>query len=404
MLEGFADLMECGVASTVSNPKFPQVEAVLNEELGEAIYGDQTAAEALEKPLPPRARRSSRAELLTAPSSRADPDPGPGSALSSRRQRHGHGDHAAACAAHRTAGRLPAPLRHTLWRMRREWTAYLFIAPGLIIFSIFTLAALVFGFWLTFHEWSIIQPETPFVGLDNYRQMIDDEDFRPVDHQHLLLHRRIHPADHVASGCCWRCCSTSRSGSAGCSARCTTCRSSRRSWCSAILWKWLYNSDFGLFNFYLLKTHLIDEPLLWLSDQNLAMPAVIIMSVWGGVGFSMVIYLAGLQAIPDELYEAAEIDGAGVVARFWHVTLPLLSPTTLFLLVIGIIGSFQVFTQIFIMTQGGPAGRTATMVYFMYKAAFKFYEMGYASTLAFALFLMLLVVTAFQLRFFREQL
>jgi multiple sugar transport system permease protein len=173
---------------------------------------------------------------------------------------------------------------------------------------------------------------------------------------------------------------------------------------SAILWKWLYNSDFGLFNFYLLKTNLIDEPLLWLSDQNLAMPAVIIMSVWGGVGFSMVIFLAGLQAIPDELYEAAEIDGAGVFARFWNVTLPLLSPTTLFLLVIGIIGSFQVFTQIFIMTQGGPANRTATMVYFMYEAAFKFYEMGYASTLAFLLFAMLLVVTAFQLRIFREQL
>ena len=95
---------------------------------------------------------------------------------------------------------------------------------------------------------------------------------------------------------------------------------------AAILWKWLYNGDFGLFNYYLLKTHLIDEPLLWLSDKNLAMPAVILMSVWAGVGFSMVVYLAGLQAIPEELYESAQLDGAGRLARLRYITIPLLRP------------------------------------------------------------------------------
>ncbi len=169
-----------------------------------------------------------------------------------------------------------------------------------------------------------------------------------------------------------------------------------------ILWKWLYNGDFGLFNFYLLKTNLIDHPLYWLSDQNLAMPALILMIVWGSTGFSMVVYLAGLQAIPEELYEAAEIDGAGAWARFKHVTVPMLAPTTLFLLVMGVIGSFQVFAQIFVMTKGGPVGRTEVMVYFIYRSAFEFYEMGYASTLAFGLFAILLVVTYFQLRFYRK--
>jgi multiple sugar transport system permease protein len=132
------------------------------------------------------------------------------------------------------------------------------------------------------------------------------------------------------------------------------------------------------------------------------MPAVVLMSVWAGVGFSMVVYLAGLQAIPEELYEAARVDGAGAWARLRHITIPMLAPTTLFLLVMGIIGSFQVFTQIFVMTSGGPVQRTTTIVYYIYEAAFKFYEMGYASTLAFFLFAMLLVFTVFQLHLYRK--
>jgi multiple sugar transport system permease protein len=172
---------------------------------------------------------------------------------------------------------------------------------------------------------------------------------------------------------------------------------------AAIIWKWVYNGDFGLLNFYLLKTHLIDEPLLWLADKNLAMPSVVLMTVWSSVGFSMVVYLAGLQAIPEELYEAARVDGAGAWARLRHITLPMLAPTTLFLLVIGIIGSFQVFTQIFVMTSGGPVDRTTTMVFFIYESAFKFYEMGYASTVAAFLFAMLLVFTYLQLRLYRRR-
>jgi multiple sugar transport system permease protein len=170
----------------------------------------------------------------------------------------------------------------------------------------------------------------------------------------------------------------------------------------AIIWKWIYNGDFGLFNYYLLKTHLIQQPLLWLADQNLAMPAVILMSIWSGVGFSMVIYLAALQAIPEDLYEAARVDGASALSRLLYLTIPLLRPTTLFLAVIGIIGAFQVFTQIFIMTSGGPAERTTTVVFFIYQAAFKFYEFGYASTLSFGLLAILLVFTIIQLRIYRR--
>jgi multiple sugar transport system permease protein len=292
-------------------------------------------------------------------------------------------------------------VRITARRARREWSAYLFLAPGLIVFSVFTVAALLFAFYLTFHEWNAIQPYKPYVGLDNYQQMIHDKDFRQS-----IINTVYYTGGSVPLGM-----------GVGLSVALLLnlpirFRGVFRTLyylpvvtplvAASILWKWLYNGDFGLFNYYLLKVHLVDQPLLWLSDQNLAMPAVILMTVWMSSGFSMVVYLAGLQSIPDELYEAAKIDGAGPFQRLRFITLPMLRPTTLFLLVIGIIGSFQVFTQIFIMTNGGPVDKTTTMVFFIYQAAFKFYEFGYASTLAFGLFAMLFVVTLIQLRLYRK--
>ncbi len=290
-------------------------------------------------------------------------------------------------------------LRHRIWRER---SAYLFLAPGIIVFSIFTLAALIFAFYLTFHRWSIIEPAKPFVGLTNYRDMMNDERFAQSVVNTVYFTGASVPLS-MAIGL----------GLAVLLNLPIKFRAVFRTAyylpvvtpfiVSALLWKWLYNGDYGLFNHYLLQAHIIDEPLLWLSSQNLAMPAVILMSVWSGVGFSMVVYLAGLQSIPAELYESAMIDGAGPLSRLRHITVPMLRPTTLFLLVIGIIGSLQVFTQIFVMTSGGPVNKTTTMVYYMYLWAFKYYDMGYASTLAFALFAMLLAFTAFQLRLFRQE-
>src|SRR3954451_608516 len=297
--------------------------------------------------------------------------------------------------------RPPRGMRHKLRQVRRERSAYAFLAPPLIFFSVFTAFALLFAFYLTFHEWSIIQPDKPFVGLDNYKDMVHDERFRRSVINTLYYTGAAVPLGMLVGLCVALLLNLPLRG-----------RGLMRAMyflpgvtplvVVAIIWKWLYNGDYGLFNYYLLKTHLIDHPLLWLSDKNLAMPAVILMSVWTGTGYSMVVYLAGLQAIPEELYEASRVDGAGAFARLRHITLPLLRPSTIFLAVVGIIWSFQVFTQIFVMTSGGPVDRTTTMVYFIYQAAFKFYEMGYASTLAFALFLMLLVFTAIQLRFQRR--
>lgn len=291
-------------------------------------------------------------------------------------------------------------VRRFFWRMWRERSAYLFIAPGVIVFSVFTLAALVFAFYLTFHRWSIIEPEKPYVGLTNYDDMLHDERFvQSVLNTVYFTGASVPLTMVIGLGLALLLNQPIRGRAIFRTAYYLPVVTPFV--VSALLWKWLYNGQYGLFNYYLLQGHIIDEPLLWLSDKNLAMPAVVLMSVWSGVGFSMVVYLAGLQAIPAELYESATLDGAGTLRRIRYVTIPLLRPTTLFLLVIGIISSLQVFTQIFVMTSGGPVNKTTTMVYYMYLWAFKYYDMGYASTLAFALFAMLLVFTALQLRLFR---
>lgn len=295
------------------------------------------------------------------------------------------------------------PFRHrsTWYRMRKNWDAYVFLSVPLLLFSVFTVFALVFAFYLTFHEWSIIEPDRPFVGLQNYRDMVVDASYlRSVANTFYFTGVSV-PLTMVFGLLV---------------ALLLNLPLKARGFLRtlyflpfvtpfvvvAIIWKWLYNGDFGLFNYYLLQLHVINTPLRFLADKNLAMPSVIVMSVWAGVGFSMVVFLAALQAIPDMLYEAARVDGANAWHQLRYITIPMLRPTMLFLLVIGIIGSFQVFTQIFIMTNGGPVERTTTMVYYIYQSAFKFYEFGYASTLAFGLFALLFVFTLVQLRLYRK--
>jgi multiple sugar transport system permease protein len=300
------------------------------------------------------------------------------------------------------APRPPKGIRHTARRMRREWSAYVFLAPGVFVFSIFSLFALAFIFYLTFHEWQIIAPEKPFVGLQNYRDLLHDERFRQSVFNTVYYTGAMVPLQMLVGLGIALLLNTGLRGR-------TLLRTMYYLPCvtpfvvSAIVWKWFYNGDFGIFNFYLLKTGLIDKPLGFLSDENLAMPSVILMSVWSQVGFAMIVYLAGLQAIPEELYEAARVDGAGPIARLRHITIPMLRPTTVFLAVIGIIFAMQQFVQLFVMTRGGPVHRTTTMLFYIYESAFNFYEMGYAATLAFALFLLLLVFTVFQLRIYRRQ-
>jgi multiple sugar transport system permease protein len=162
----------------------------------------------------------------------------------------------------------------------------------------------------------------------------------------------------------------------------------------SILWIWLFNPQVGLVN-YLLSLVGIKGPL-WLASQDWALPALIFKSTWG-IGANMIILLAGLQGIPDTLYEAARIDGANPVQEFRYVTIPMLSPVLFFVIVISVINSFQILTDVLVMTQGGPGTATFVYVYYIYQAAFQYLKMGYASALAWILFAIILVLTWLQL-------
>lgn len=158
----------------------------------------------------------------------------------------------------------------------------------------------------------------------------------------------------------------------------------------AVLWRWILNPEFGILN--LLLSYIgIDGPN-WLLDRQWALPSLILMSLWG-VGGGMMIYLAGLQGIPSQLYEAVEMDGGGIWDKFAHVTIPMISPVVFFNLVTGIIGTFQEFTRVYVMTQGGPSNATLFYGLYLYRNAFKYFDMGYASALAWVLLLVILALT-----------
>lgn len=287
--------------------------------------------------------------------------------------------------------------QRSLWqRLRRTdaGVALLFLLPNLVGFAIFTARAVLEAFRLSFYRADLLTPEV-WIGLDNYHYLLTrDELFQKV-----LLNTAVYtlgsvPLSIIAGLLLALLVNTGLRGI-------TVYRTAffmpvvSSVVAVSLLWQWLYNSDFGLIN-EILRALGVRQPPLWLSDPRWAMPALIIMSVWRQAGYNMVLFLAGLQGIPQHLYEAAQIDGATRWSRFWSITLPLLSPTTFFVLVISIIGSFQVFDQALILTNGGPANATNTVVMYIYQQGFQFFRMGYASAIAWILFIIIFGATLLQ--------
>ncbi|HET9588741.1 MAG TPA: sugar ABC transporter permease [Anaerolineales bacterium] len=290
-------------------------------------------------------------------------------------------------------------LRETLRQMRKNWSAYVFIAPGLIHFAIFTVFAVSFAFYISFHEWNIIQPDKPFVGLDNYLRLFDDPRFLRAVTNTFTFMAGI-PLG-LASGLSVALLLNTKVRGQAIYRTLFYIPVVTPLVVSSIIWKWVYQGDYGLLNYYLLKLGIIDQKIVWLADPDLALPALIIMMIWGGTGSTMVIYLAGLQSIPEEMYDAAKVDGANALQRLLYITIPLLKPTTFFLLVTSVIGTFQIFTEVYIMTNGGPLNRTTTIGYYLYTKAFRELDMGYATAMAFALFAMIFVFTLLQWKYAR---
>jgi multiple sugar transport system permease protein len=288
--------------------------------------------------------------------------------------------------------------RGTLRLMRKEWTAYLFLLPSLLQFGVLMVFPVIFSFYLSFHEWNILEPAKPFVGLDNYERLLTDRRVRQAIINTIYYTVVSVPAT-LFCGLLVALLLNNQIHGRGIFRSMYYLPGVTSAVAVAVVWKWIFNGDFGLINYYLIQLGVISEPIRWLTDPSLAMPAVIIVSVWGGVGGCMIIYLAGLQAIPDEMYDAAKVDGAGPIRTLFSITIPLLSPSTFFLLITSIIGAFQQFGLPYLLTAGGPVGRTTTIAYYLYTSAFKNFEMGYAAAMSYLLFAMIFVFTLLHMRF-----
>jgi multiple sugar transport system permease protein len=288
----------------------------------------------------------------------------------------------------------PQAAQHISSRIRHEARAaargMAFISPWLIGFLAFTLVPVAMSLYYSFCDYSLLQPPL-FKGLANYRMLAVDPVFWKVLRNTAIYGLMALPLTMLASlgvamllNAKIRFVSIYRT--------IVFLPSLVPAVASAMLWLWLFNAKLGLINLALNALGVANPPG-WLADARWAMSALVLMSFWG-IGNTVVIYLAGLQDVPRELYEAAEIDGASALRQIWHVTLPVISPVIFFNLIMGIIGTLQVFATPFIMTGGGPARSTYFFTMYLYDNAFNYLKMGYASAMAWIQLLIVLALTA----------
>ena len=279
---------------------------------------------------------------------------------------------------------------------RREWlAAAIFLAPNMIGLTVFIVIPVIAGFVISFTEWDMLSaPE--FIGFDNYVELLTDDRFFWLTLKNTLVYSLfVIPGSIVISLLLALALNTHIRG-VGIYRTIYFLPFVSSTIAISLVWKWIMHPDFGILNGFL---GLFGVPKLgWLQDRNMALFSVAIVAIWHSAGYNMTIFLAGLKGIPKTYYEAAEIDGATYWQRFWRITFPLLTPTLFFVLVISLIGSFQVFNLVYIMTDGGPGSSTQVYVYYLWENAFSYFRMGYASAMAYILFLIMLVITLFQVR------
>ncbi|MFH1309049.1 MAG: sugar ABC transporter permease [Candidatus Omnitrophota bacterium] len=283
-----------------------------------------------------------------------------------------------------------------LQKLNKQKVSYLFIALPAVLFFVFQLAPVFISFLWSFTRYDVIHPPV-FVGLDNYKNIL----FNDPLFWKAIGNTLVYVVGVVPIGICF-------------SLILAVAIDQKIKFKNffksifflptvtaivavSVIWKWLYAGEkYGLLNYLIMKLGF--QPIDWLASPAWTMPSIMIMSIWAGVGYNMILFLAGLQTIPHVMYEAAEIDGAGFWKKFFHVTLPLLKPTIVFVTMMSFIFSFQVFEQVYIMTggQGGIGGvlnSALTIVAYLYDKGFQKFQMGYASALAYIIFLCIFVLT-----------
>jgi sn-glycerol 3-phosphate transport system permease protein len=269
-------------------------------------------------------------------------------------------------------------------------TPYIMVAPAILTLCVFVAYPILYMIWLSAFKWDMIGPKT-YVGLGNFIDLFSNKDFYVVMGNtfrfvffsvSLSIVLALFLAVHLKAG--------------------TTINALLQSFVFtpyiismasvAFIWVWLMNSEYGLLNFILGKMGV--RGLRWLEDANIAMYSMIIVAVWKGVGYNVIILLSAMHAIPSQLYEAAALDNARPFKTFFRITLPMISPTLFFLTLMNVIASFKVFDQVYLMTRGGPINATNTIVFDIYQFGFTFYQLGYASAQGVVLMAVIAVCTA----------
>jgi len=286
----------------------------------------------------------------------------------------------------------PAPVKK---RKHKEtgW-AVLMLLPNLIGFVMFMLGPMIAAFILSLMDYDLLRPPR-FIGFANYVEMLTD----PILHV-TLRNTFVFTLIVVPCGM-----ALSLLLAVLLDRKIFAMRFYRAAYflptitsmvAVAVVWQWIYNPEFGLLNYIL--GFFGAAPRQWLSSSSTSLISIAIVAVWQGAGFNMMLFLAGLQGIEDTYYEASNLDGASELQQLFYITIPMLRPTTMFVFIIAIIGSFQVFATVHLMTQGGPGRSSSVLLHYLYQNAFVFFRMGYASAIAYLLFFIVLIITTFNMR------
>jgi multiple sugar transport system permease protein len=290
-------------------------------------------------------------------------------------------------------------MRSATWNGRRiDWSAYLFLAPFFVPFLVFTFGAILFGMYVSFTEWSVVG-DPKWVGLANYARALSDPWVPKVWRNTLQYGLTVVPSVTVAAlflalfvNVRWVGYVFARAAFYLPNVLSVTVM--------ALVWVWIFEAQFGLLNQYLAMLGIPKIP--WLTNPSWVILSIAGATLWWSVGFHMVILLAGLQDIPPDLREAAEIDGASAVQILWRVTIPLLRPVLSLVITLQVIASLRVFSQIYLMTNGGPDGASASVVSYIFQVGFLTYQLGYGAAISMLLFVTILVATLIQRSLFRE--
>lgn len=281
-------------------------------------------------------------------------------------------------------------------------TGYMFVLPVIVSLSVFLIGPIFYAFYISFHEFSFLAPEQArWLGFDNYLRLFRDPLFLKAVKNTSFYSLGVVPIQICVALLLALIVDSKIKGKTF--FRVTYFLPTVTSTVAvSVIFMYLFKND-GIFNLFLSKIGIPTHD--WFNDIHFALPATMMMAIWTTVGQFMVIYLAGLQDIPHELYEAAEVDGATPWQKLRYITWPMLKTTTFFVLIMSLIGTFQVFDQMYVISkgEGNPQYATLTVVFYLYRTAFKNFDMGYASAMAFVLFLIILLLTFIQKKFFKEE-